>query len=688
MGRPDSRLSILDSGDEDGEVSSSAGSHSHSRPFSGDTWATNDTSMDSSAQSFSLAHEDMRSQLEQQREDYEERLRAMAPPPAVDIQTERQFMQAQVEQMQQDMQKRLELQKKTFEAKLRKKGVSQSLDTPELYSPSQERCARKAVDAWRKQARVKIAEQALVYAVALKEANVISRELNKRVTYQFTVADRTPPLSASSVFASLADDSLDTHLINCRKPCLAIKVLDKRHQCIYFWSIQHFVAQLDAMRNVFSFVDKPVYSQHLNWDEPFYTASAPSQSFIGSALIPLSPLACNIPFVGRVEIVSWLTAQPVGNCYVTFKPKSVVMTPDVAPSSAASSLSVARVPDGAQITFVLTVDQCRLYGSDIATSLHCQILRSALTGNEETEEVTPSETTTVDDQGESSLHFNKEIALRMTPSLRKHLSNNCLPLDFFGSIHNTSIDRIIDWDAAHSPNYTVPSAGMDNSRKPEVELSLEQHHDVVARVSICELDASGKYSPVPVTASGPLDPGIFFLRQGLQRRLLLRLEHSSGRAWPWQEVQDVTLGDVRLLDAKGLVHASPSCQPLTLRGLRKESAEFSSDGTCQVGFMAPWDSSAHDSQFLDRPTAPSCRVLARLNWNIKAAGGEPVAFSMDLGISIQGRDARGPSKLLSALSSTRILSDCTSLFAVTLKPRQLQETAELWRRDTSKTYGA
>lgn len=681
MGRPDSRMSMMESSDEEDGISST-GSPS-TRPFSGETWMTDDTSMDSTA---TLSRDEMRSQLDQQRVEYEERLRNLNRP-AIDAETERHLMESKVEEIQQQMQHKLEAQKKSFEARLRKRGVQQNLDTPEVYTPVQEKRLRRAIEELKSHHRVKIAENALVHAVSLKEANVIAKELDKQVTYQFTVIDRDPPLSAAGVFGSLAEESIDANLLSSPKPCLAIKVLDCKHTSVYIWSIQHFRAQLDSMRKVFSYVDKPVYSRHLNWDEPFYTTSAPSLSFIGTAYLPLSPLLFNVAFDTTIEILSSLTSETIGTCHVMLKPKSLILPPSPAERGATPvpSLAASRVSDGAQVTFMLVVDQLQLW-CDGVSSIHCQTQRSHITGQTDSEETSPSEVANIDTQGSVKLTYYKEITVKMSQDTRTRLASKCLPLDFFGSISEKFLARVLAWDAQET--FGEPDdKGIDTSRKSELELSVEQHHDVIANASICELDASGHYSPAPATATGPLDPGAFFIRQGLQRRLVLHLEHSSGRAWSWSEVQNVTLGEVRLLDGRGLLHASPSCQTLQLRPLRKAGAEFRPDGTSIIEFTASWDSSAHDSPFLDRPTAAASRVLLRLAWQVKASGCEPVPFSMDLGVTIQGRDARGPSRLFSALSSTRMLSSCTSLFAVTLKPQAMQDTRQLWRRDTSKTYG-
>ena len=174
---------------------------------------------------------------------------------------------------------------------------------------------------------------------------------------------------------------------------------------------------------------------------------------------------------------------------------------------------------------------------------------------------------------------------------------------------------------------TATTSEADSARISEVEFEREASHDVIASVQICELAASGEYLPVPLVANTPLDPGAFFLRQGLQRRLVLSLTHGSGQAWRWTRIQNVQLGQVRLLDSKGLVHASPSRESIDLRPMRRQPADFETDGSAKLGFTASWDSSAHDSLFLDRPTQAQTRALLKLSWTVDMPQASPVTFS-------------------------------------------------------------
>ena len=177
------------------------------------------------------------------------------------------------------------------------------------------------------------------------------------------------------------------------------------------------------------------------------------------------------------------------------------------------------------------------------------------------------------------------------------------------------------------------------------------------------------------------------LRQGLQRQVRLDLHHSSGRSWPWASIKNVRIGSVRLLDLKGLVHAAPSHEAVEVRGKRQDDPSYGPGGTSLLSFSGSWDSGAHDCIFLNRITSDSTRILLRLQWQVMTPLHEPADFSMDISVSVQERDVRGPSRLLTMFSSGGSSRRCTNaLFAVRIRPGIVRTSADVWRYDTSEEY--
>lgn len=117
-------------------------------------------------------------------------------------------------------------------------------------------------------------------------------------------------------------------------------------------------------------------------------------------------------------------------------------------------------------------------------------------------------------------------------------------------------------------------------RRSENDFVQEQVHDVSSSLQICELGSSGDYIPSTVLSQGPLDPGAFHLRQGLQRRLVISLSHTSGRSLPWTKIERVSVGSVRLLGVNGQVLESQPSPDVELRLSKKgDEAVFHPDGT-------------------------------------------------------------------------------------------------------------
>lgn len=170
-----------------------------------------------------------------------------------------------------DRQQKLEVQKQKYQQRVKKlktktrktdNASDLDFDLDEL-TEEQKRLAHKAVKRWKRFNQVKLAETLLTNAVMLKESNVISKDLDKKVTYQFIVLDHEPWHITSSVLESIKglsefDDVSDPALSDrTNRPCIAIKVLDKRHRAIYVWSLDKLRLRLQQMRNLYNFIDKP-----------------------------------------------------------------------------------------------------------------------------------------------------------------------------------------------------------------------------------------------------------------------------------------------------------------------------------------------------------------------------------------------------------------------------------------------
>jgi len=361
---------------------------------------------------------------------------------------------------------------------------------------------------------------------------------------------------------------------------------------------------------------------------------------------------------------------------------------------------------GSKINFVLTIDSVKGLSPHDFSAVHLQARLASFIGpSVAAEEIFASSVVDLESASLSDLKFRRTFTIGATTKTLAHIKEGYAPIEFFASVTPTYLERLERWDemreqripftngnGAHTTGTTSPSPqsprpSTQPMRRPETEFFMEQTHDVVAWIQLCELGPDGEYVPVPVVTSGGTDPGTYTLHQGLQRRIALHLACNSGRQLPWSELTRVRIGNVRLLDLKGRLHDSTSKPLVTLPLLQQQAVEFKPDGTGELRAEALWDSSVHDSILLNRVTGANQKVMLQLTWSVAVdTCAEPVQFSTDIAITIQTRDARPPSKLLTFLGSTKILSKTSTVFHVRLTPPLMRSAKDLWRLDTAEKY--
>jgi kinesin family protein 1 len=511
-------------------------------------------------------------------------------------------------------------------------------------------------------------------------------------------------------------DVADPTLASATQPSVAIKVLDKRNNAIYLWSLDRLQQQLQRMRNLTVFIDRPSYSQHFSSEEPFYNSPPPLYSFIGNALVSLAPVSRRLSSTSIVPIFCRYTAEAIGSCRIDLRILNVA-PPKRHPGSGTSTRSSSPLPSptvngnktlsvGSRINFVLTIDSVKGLSPHDFSAVHLQARLASFIGpSAAAEEVFASPVVDLESASLSDLKFRRTFTIGATTKTLAHIREGYAPIEFFASVTPTYLERLERWDEMReqrtpltngngvqtngttSPSSQSPRPSTQPMRRSETEFFMEQTHDVVAWVQLCELGPDGEYVPVPVVTSGGTDPGTYTLHQGLQRRVALHLACNSGRQLPWSELTRVRIGNVRLLDLKGRLHESTSKPLVTLPLLQQQDVAFKPDGTGELRAEALWDSSVHDSILLNRVTGANQKVMLQLTWSVAVdTCAEPVQFSTDIAIAIQTRDARPPSKLMTFLGSTKILSKTSTVFHVRLTPPLTRSAKDLWRLDTAEKY--
>ncbi|KAJ1971845.1 hypothetical protein H4R35_005019, partial [Dimargaris xerosporica] len=179
------------------------------------------------------------------------------------------------------------------------------------------------------------------------------------------------------------------------------------------------------------------------------------------------------------------------------------------------------------------------------------------------------------------------------------------------------------------------------------DMLLSEQHNLMAWVQICELGPDGNYCPVPFQALGGVDQGAFTIRQGIQRRIILTMGHSSGKQLEWGQIHQLAAGKVRLLDAKGRFTLDTSengrksvmMQPLSMLASSYRT-EYRPDGNSYLQIQASWDSSIHECQYLNCITPKKHSVLLTVAWSLVLPKcTQPLEFQMDVAVQVAGRDS-------------------------------------------------
>ncbi|KAL7333117.1 hypothetical protein PS15p_202062 [Mucor circinelloides] len=640
-------------------------------------------------------------------------------------------IQEKIKDVKEKHQKELDQQRSFYEAKLHRMSSMHASDFNSstsgitIYSPRQTKLIQTVFQRWKRLHYVTMAEVVLTHAVLLKEANIISRELDKDVLYQFTIIEedyaqlKSHWEETSSLQQFEQDDQDDETLISSPKPCIGIRVIDRKNQVIYVWSLDKLKARLHKMRNLRHFIDRPQYRKHFNWEDPFYELPCPKYSFVGSASVSVRNLTRKQQaYESCVEILCRTTGQVKGKLrllvspiarsgtqskYLTEEPLDI-NEPEI--EKAIGDDDVLEI--GQQLLFEIRLLELIGINETEFTHIHVQYRLSSFGG------IAPYAaaeklfaTNPISGFGTSSniaLDYSQTLSILVTETTKDILLHKMIAFEVYGIAQPKILSAYERWDdqrekprlaemlaskqqSQQQQQYQLQSSSLAVAdRRPEEELLATERHDVLAWIQICELMPNGEYMPVQVVSQNSLDRGAFHLRQGLQRRICITLSHTSGRQLIWSKVSKAMIGQVRLLDAKGRIINSPAHEDIVIRLLSHQQVQYNNDGTSILIAQGSWDSSQHDCLFLNRLTATQTRILLNVKWEIEVEKcSKPIQCSMDIAVRIQGRDASnfGLRKLL---GSNKYLNKCSGVFLIHLRPPMTRRVSQLWRLNTASKF--
>ncbi|SLM40651.1 kinesin family protein [Lasallia pustulata] len=576
-GRPESRLSGPD--DEDMESVSSypiREKYMSNDNFSLDTAITmpgtphpdGDDESGKGDNRLQVLRDDMQTQLDKQKEEYQEKLRVAERTSSHNVEelrAEKERMEEALRTAKEDFQAQLRKQKETFETQIQQimEPPARQPDEPRpaILDKQELRTAKLVIERWRRLRHVHLAEVILQHAAILKEAQVMSEAMNKDIVFQFTLVDEGHNMSSSYdlVLSGISGDD-DEALDSARKPCVAVRVIDYQHSVIHLWSLNRLEQRVSAMRQLHQYIDRPNYAQHFRVDNPFTEPCMPQYSLIGNANVPLAAV-----YEARVqdyaaEVISPYTHGAIGIIKLSLEPSSAQ-----APSSI--------------LKFNVVMHDMVGFAEREGTEVHAQMFVPGIS-----EEGGATTTQTISNFDEGPVRFESVHSMGLP---RDSPRSAPLRVAIYARVMSMHLDKLLSWDEMRESSELLSDRRQKQARLPETEFYTQEQHDIIAKVQMLELSETGEYLPVDVEQHSNMDPGTFQLRQGLQRRILLSLSHNSSTPLQWQDISSIRIGHIRPVDSSGRIRdPDPSPPEIPLQPTTPATVKEDAMGTSHISITA------------------------------------------------------------------------------------------------------
>jgi kinesin family protein 1 len=627
--------------------------------FSLDTMLTMPSTPREGSEKMQEIQDDMQENLDQQKEDYQTKLKADA---------EAQVELEQLRATKLEMEKQMQEQKKEYERQLRELGHESATEASE--APATEEQVENELDLttrvfqhWRRRKYVTMAETILQNAATMKEAQIMSQQMGKRVVFQFCIVDvgHCVPSSYDLVNMGIPGED-DDCLESAPKPCVGVRVIDFRNEVVHLWSLQKLRQRVRRMHQINQYMNRPEYFQHFNPESPFSEPCMPEFSRVGDVDVPLAAV-----FESRVrdfslDVISPYTSNPIGIVRLSLEPSSAE-----APSTT--------------LKFNVGMHEFVGFPEREGTKVHAVLFLPGIS-----DESGATTTTWITDFDEGPVRFESMHSMSVPyPSPRDIF----LRVSIFAKVSEIHLDKLLSWDDMRDTADTPKKKR--SARLHESEFYTEDTHDIFSRIQIQEITDDGTYQPVEVTQSSVMDAGVYQLHQGLARRVVVNLTHSSGDTLQWENVTSMRMGRIRLVDGSGNSPGIDSpVQEVPIALVAPPVVRDHADGTSNVKFVGRWDSTAHGSLLLDRATQDKYRVQATLLFNVTSSKLlEPMVFNLDLGIQIRSRQYTRQTSMFSLATlwnQVKIVHSTVGIFNVAIRPSSVKRATDLWRMNTRDDY--
>ncbi|KAI8799577.1 hypothetical protein BJ742DRAFT_765031 [Cladochytrium replicatum] len=556
-------------------------------------------------------------------------------------------------------------------------------------TPRQLELAAAVVQKWRSRRYIQLAERVLAAGILVKEANIIARELGRKVLYQIVIMDKYHYIHPTSFWEAGSPDDrlpyglLETDGINVNDtPFVGIKVLDGKHDSVCFWSLEALEQRLKYMRALYEYADKPstVLLQrrqqyaHVNGGvEIFFDPQRPWYTFIGTGAVRINSLVWGVTKEIHTPVIEWETGKTKGYLRILISAISSQQLDDhrmsdgdsqdseltdvsevengqrsgdesfdraetdESDSSRRGGLTPLDLIDGTDLLFEISILELVNISENEFTQLHCQFRLSefGVVGNNDAddgfidfsnssargigEKMYATEPANDFGNGAAIFNFSQSIRVVVTERVREVVSSGFVRFEVFGRrkghvsqliedelrkaesaliLNNERSEMMIsesDYYDEHNqadvmwvsgrpavlPARPQPALRIKSQAPPKINAdqipqTRQQRHEVLAQVQLLEMaHQTGEFIYVPVhLASSSGESSTFLARQGLQRRLQLRLTHVSGRELAWKRITSLKVGHIKRVPRKQSPGNASSANEETKEGGIRRSRSF------------------------------------------------------------------------------------------------------------------
>jgi kinesin family protein 1 len=594
----------------------------------------------------------------------------------------------------------MEHHRRKYAAKLRRlsRRISYAANqNPLSFTPKERDLGLKVIDHWKRKRNVAMAKTILVNDLSVRQANDMAAKLKKDVFYQFAVIhDNTSAVSVShwDQQPQQQQKSIDIDLMKAQKPCVGIQVVDKKHQSIYIWSVEKFMARFRYLQGAYYASDS---KKHMKGEDLYYeSATPPSYVLVGLAKVSLRNLATQVPVESTLAVHCRNTGRLTGTLKVLIAPiaRSVRHPYRSSNESEDGDASVSTIDDenprnllhvGQQLVFEISIIELSGMDPKEFSRVHAQFRLSTFGNN--LDGVFAADAVEYKREAPIVFNYHQTLSMAITEEILHIINTKDITFEVYGKPIKEYLDKL-------SP--TAPAAIIDNT---EV-IPATKSQDVIAHIQVCEITPDGDYKPVPVEsitnnsnnnsdAPNVGNNDVFSLQQGQQRRITLSLQHQGGetRVMPLLEkITEMRVGQIRLIDGKNRIIEQPASANSNNAAEISLNLLSSTSTQSVISANGAWDSSLHDTLLLNAITPNTHKVVMTLYWTVRTTAGEAVRFEKDISVHIKDQSKAANIKKKSAAAAAtpnkrgsvilnffsikpnHIKSQVTSLFVVDCKP--------------------